>query len=384
MKNNKKQLKNKNIYYLALANLVLRVIAQGLLPLYPLLIKENPISKSTMGYFMAGVYICMFLGTWISGQFVNSGYSPKKMLQFTYIPITIGFIGMGFQSSYLNLFYYSILTGFFNGFNINLSTIILGKFSDQKTIANNFAWISSSSAMATLLGGILVGPILHNIGNPKGFLLFSALIALSSTFSFLIDNPEAIIKRHNEDKKFVYSKSYTLLLLATFLISMLLHFFKISLSLKLKEAGYNISDVSLLSTIGTILVVPLPFVLSYLNKKFTSKILLISTYISTLFAFIIIYFFTQSLLIVLSISCINFMAYCARTPFMALLHKMIEEKYFSKAQTMYGGVSWLAAIFGYLLAGNLLELFGFTITFFIGALIAIIATLILKFGVKCS
>lgn len=288
-------MKNKNIYYLASANLVLRVIAQGLLPLYPLLLKENPISKSQMGNFMAGVYICMFLGTWISGRFVDKGWSPKKMLQFSYIPITIGFIGMGFQTNYLHLFYFSILIGFFNGFNINLSTIIIGKFSDAKTIAKNFAWISSSSAMATLVGGILVGPMLQQFGNPKGFLLFSFLIASSSAFSFLIDTPAAIPKKSKEDKKFIYTKSYSYLLLATVLITMLLHFFKISLSLKLKEAGFTIGEVSLFSTVGTILVVPLPFLLSYLNQKYTSKLLLLSTYITTIIAFAIIYFFYSKL-----------------------------------------------------------------------------------------
>lgn len=365
-----------------MANLVLRVIAQGLLPLYPLLIKDNLISKLQMGYFMAGVYVCMFLGTWISGRMVDKGWSPKKMLQFSYLPITIGFVGMGFQTNYLNLFYFSILTGFFNGFNINLSTIIIGKFSDSKTISKNFAWICSSSAMATLVGGILVGPMLHQFGNSKGFLLFSFLIALSSAFSFLIDTPSVISKEHLDTSKFVYSKTILYLLLATLLSNLLLHFFKISLSLKLKEAGFNIQDVSLFSTVGTILVVPLPFLLSYLNAKYSSKTLLLSTYLATIVAFTIIYLFTQSVLVVLAIMLINFLAYASKTPLMALLHQLIEDKNFAKAQTIFGGVSWLSAIFGYLIAGNLLEYFGFNTTFFIGGLIAILATLILSFRVK--
>lgn len=76
------------------------------------------------------------------------------------------------------------------------------------------------------------------------------------------------------------------------------------------------------------------------------------------------------------------MAYCARTPFMALLHQMIADKHFAKAQTMYGSVSWCAAILGYLLAGNLLEYFGFDITFLVGAIVAVFATLVLRFRVR--
>lgn len=118
------------------------------------------------------------------------------------------------------------------------------------------------------------------------------------------------------------------------------------MSLKLKEAGYNIQDVLLFSTLRTVLVVAIPFLLSYLNIKYTSKTLLLCTYLATIIAFGIIYFFTKSFLIVIAITLIHILAYVSRTPLMALLHQLIEDNHFAKAQTIFGSVSWIAAIFG--------------------------------------
>lgn len=373
---------NKNIYYLALANLVLRVIVQGLLPLYPVLLKTDTISKLWMGYFMAGVYVFTFLGNWFSGVLLDFKFNVKNLLLITYIPITIALVGMGFQTSYLRLFYFAIVMSFFNGININLNTIILGYFSDSKTIAKNFAWVGLSSILATLFGGLLIGPVLHKYGNSIGFCFFSFLFFVSAFFSFKLDAVHLKAAKVVEKIKFQYKKSFIFLMLSMFFLALLIHFFKISLSFKLKELGYNISDISLFSTFGTVLVIPTPFLLSYLNKKISAKILLLSFSFVTIFSFGLVYYFTQSYLIVLGITGISYLAYCVRIPLMKLLHEMYDDLQFPKAQTIYAGMIWFSAIIGYLLAGFFLENLGFNYTFIIGGILAATSGLILKFGVK--
>lgn len=375
-------LKNKNIYYLALANLVLRVVAQGLLPLYPVLLKTDTISKLWIGYFMAGIYLFTFLGNWFSGVLLNYNFDIKKLLLLSYIPIAIGLLGMGFQSTYANLFYFAILMSFFNGVNINLNTIILGCFSDSDTIAKNFAWVGLSSILATLFGGLLIGPVLHQYGNSIGFGLFAILFFSSSYFSFKLDAVELHASKSLKKVTFKYKSSFVLLMASMFFLALLIHFFKISLSLKLKELGYNISDISLFSTFGTVLVLPIPFLLSHLNKKIKAKTLLLSFSVITMLSFALVYYFTQSYIIILGISGISYLAYCVRIPLMKMLHEMYDEFQFPKAQTFYASLAWLSAIVGYLIAGTLLELLGFDMTFMVGGILALISGLLLQFGVK--
>ena len=372
---------NRNTYYLSASNLALRVVAQGLLPLYPVLLTGQNISSLWMGYFMAGLYVATFLGNWFSGKLLNKGFSLKKIVSFTYIPIVIGLLGMAFQSNYLHLFYFTAFMSFFNGINLNISTVILGSYSNGKNIMKNFAWIGLSSILATLFGGLLIGPSLHYFGNLASFICFAALIGFSSIFSLLLQEG-SLKKTEKSDEDFHYDGQFIVLLVSLFILAMLIHFFKIGLSLKMKEIGYNISQISIFSTLGTILVVPMPFVLSFLNQKINAKTLLLSTHITTLISFSFVYFFTKDIFFILAIGGVNYMAYCTRIPLMKIMHKMFAEYDFARAQTIYGSMVWLAAIFGYLGAGLILEKAGFNTAFFVGGILAILSGLLFKFGIS--
>lgn len=371
----------RNIYYLAASNLALRVVGQGLLPLYPVLLLQNPISKTWMGYFMAGLYAAIFLGNWFSAQLLKLAWPLKKIVAITYIPIVIGLVGMGLQNNYLSLFYFVVLMSFFNGINLNISSIILGANSDQESIMKNFAWVGLSSILATLLGGLIVGPSINTFGNKIAFLGFAFLVGCSSIFTLLLKE-DTVKKKQEQNIPFTFHKNFVLLLAAMFLLTMLIHFFKISLSFKMKELGYNISQISLFSTFGTIAVVPLPFLLSYLSRKVQAKNLLFSTQIATILAFGLLYFFSRNISFVAAITCISYMSYTARIPLMKLLHSIIDNQHFAKAQTIYGSLTWLSAILGYLSAGYLLDNTSFNFVFFVGASFALISTLILRLGVK--
>lgn len=374
---------NSNTYYLSASNLALRIIAQGLLPLYPVLIKNQSISRLWMGYFMAGLYVAFFFGNWFSGKLLNKGFSLKKIVVLTYIPIVIGLLGMGFQVNYLHLFYFTAFMSFFNSINLNISTVILGSYSNGGNIVKNFAWIGLSSILATLFGGLLIGPAIHYFGNLAAFIGFAALIGFSSIFSLLL-NEVSFKKTENTLQKFHYSRQFIILLSSLFLLAMLIHFFKIGLSLKMKELGYNISQISIFSTLGTTLVVPMPFILSYLNHKISAKALLLSTHFTTLISFVLVYFFTKDIFFVFAISGVNYMAYCGRIPLMKIMHSMFTDLDFAKAQTVYGSMVWLAAIVGYLSAGFILENAGFSVTFFIGGTLATLSGILFKFGIKVT
>jgi MFS family permease len=374
---------NRNTYYLSASNLALRVVAQGLLPLYPVLLINQSISRLWMGYFMAGLYVAYFLGNWFSGKLLNRGFSLKRIVVLTYIPIVIGLLGMGFQNNYLHLFYFTAFMSFFNSINLNISTVILGSYSNGDNIMKNFAWIGLSSILATLFGGILIGPAIYYFGNLTAFIGFAILIGISSIFILSLQNVSNK-KFQKTLQKFQYSRQFLVLLASLFLLAMLIHFFKIGLSLKMKELGYNISQISIFSTMGTMLVVPMPFVLSYLNQKIRTKTLLLTTHLTTLLSFVLVYFFTKDVYFVLAISGVNYMAYCGRIPLMKIMHSMFSSLDFAKAQTIYGSMVWLAAIVGYLSAGFILEHAGFSTTFFIGGTLTILSGLLFKFVIKLT
>lgn len=358
---------------------MLRVVAQGLMPLYPVMLTGVDISKLWMGYFMAGMYLASFLGNWCSGFLLDNGVAPQKQLSFSFLPIIAALIGMGMQSEYLPLFYYTALLSFFVGVNINVSTVIMGGLSDQASIMKNFAWMGLSNILATLFGGLLIGPFIHLFGNKLAFAFFAGLIGLSSLFGLGI-RYQATAGTGKRTRAFKFRKDFLVLLISMFLLVMLIYFFRISLSLKMKEMGYNISQISVFATLGTLLVLPFPLLFPLLNKRYDAKRLLLSTHFASFLGFVLVYFFTHDVLLVLAISGVNYMSYCTRIPLMKIMHSLFDESDFAKAQSIYGSMVWLGAIAGYLMAGYLLEQTSFDTVFAIGGLLCVCSGIIFVLG----
>jgi MFS family permease len=306
---------------------------------------------------------------------------PKTLLFFTALPIAI-FLGLfALDHSYFSFLVTALLLSFFTSANVNASRILTGYFSTHETIAKNFGWIGLSSIIATLVGGVIIGPSLDYFGYAVSFISFGFVFLVSNLLFLKVEKP-IIDEVHHQQSKVKLSGNTLVLLVASLLIIMLIHVFKMSISLELKKSGYSLKDISLLSSVGTILVLPFPYLLGYLEKYFSSKKLLLFCYLVTVVAFLLLGFTQNYFGLALAISCISILAYASVTPVMSLLHQWHGRTTFGKVQTYYGNMAWLAAIIGYTLTGHLLESYSFQTTVWVGFLIAVLASLLLRVGVK--
>jgi len=370
---------NRNITLLSLVNLFLRIFIQGMFIVYPIIIQNTGVSSSAIGYFLSAMFIASLFGSWISGKLTPAIFHPKTLLLITILPITIFLCLFGQYSTYYGLLLCSLGISFFSGININTSAILIGYFSNQETIAKNFGWLGISNIVSTLIGSLIIGTSLDLFGNKLSFIIFALIYFLSNIFFVWIDKPiiqiSIVIKTH-----FIISKRLISLLTASLIIIMLIHLFKMSLSLELKKAGYSIKQISYLSALGTFIALPFPYILGYLEKYFSPKKLLTFCYIITSTAFVILYLTANYYWVALAISFISILAYGSFTQVMSILYSWNTKESLPKAQTYYGNIAWLAAIIGYPLTGLLLEKTDFNITILIGFSMGLLATIILQFG----
>lgn len=367
----------KNIYILTLCSLVLRVFVQGLLPVYPVLIQNTGAKVSQIGYFMALIYVASLIGTLCSGYFIPKRVNPKTFLIFVVIPIafTLWFVGM--QKDYSSLLAISFCLSFFSAANINANAILTGHYSKKNNLAKNFGWLGLSSILATLLGGLLIGWSIDNFGMQTAFLLFALIFIFFSASIVFADNISVQNTPQSSNLSFKLNKKFLLFIISSILIILLIHLFKMSLSLEMKKSGYTLTNISLYSAYGTLLVLFVPQLLGYLNKNIKAHSLLIYCYITTVLAFLILLSGLHALTIVLAIACISILAYASRIPAMSLLYSWFSINTFPRAQTYYAASAWAAAIAGYLSVGEILEKFGFISTMYFGIGIGVLAILVL-------
>ncbi len=367
----------RNIYILTVCSLILRLFVQGLLPVYPILIQNTGAKISQIGYFMAVMYVASLLGTLFSGYFVPKKIKPKTFLLFTIIPIGLLLWLVGMQKGYFSLLTITFSLSFFSAANINANAILTGHYSTKGNLAKNFGWLGLSSILATLLGGLIIGSSIDNWGMETAFLLFAFLFTFVSASMLFAKNisVQSVSQAPNVSGKF--SKQFALFICSSILIILLIHVFKMSLSLEMKKTGFTLTDISMYSAYGTLLVLFVPQLFGYLDKKIKAQKLLIYCYVTTVLSFLLLLTGLHFITIVLAIACISILAYASRIPAMSLLYGWFNADIFPKAQTYYAATAWVAAIIGYLLVGQLLEKFGFIITLYFGVAVGLLALLIL-------
>ncbi len=368
----------KNIYILTVCSLVLRLFVQGLLPIYPVIIQNTGAKVSQVGYFMAVMYVASLLGTLCSGYIVPKKINPKTFLVFSIIPIGVMLWLVGMQKNYFSLLTITFGLSFFSAANINTNAILTGHYSTKINLAKNFGWLGLSSILATLLGGVIIGWSIDNLGMQTTFLLFAFIFIFFNSSILFAEKVYVQPVSQSLSASFRFSKNFILFICSSVLIILLIHVFKMSLSLEMKKAGYTLTDISLYSAYGTLMVLFVPQLLGYLDKKVKAYTLLIYCYITTVMAFLLLLTGLYTITIILAIACISILAYASRIPVMSLLYGWFNADTFPKAQTYYAATAWIAAIIGYLSVGQILERFGFKSALYFGVCTGVLALLVLK------
>lgn len=373
----------KSFAIIFLVNMLLRIIIQGLLPLYPIITERLGASKQENGVILACSYLMLLISTLISGKLVPKLINAKVLLLISVIPMCAGMGMLGFANNMGSYITYSLILFFFAGINIIAGIMLISHFSTANSIGENFGIIGLSNLLGSLFGGFIVGPILQEYGYQTGFILFASLLFLSCLFTFWVEKP-IITTQLNSMEKFVFTKKFGLLLLSFVFAVMLIHVFLFSFSLSMKASGYNIGDISIYSAIGMAITIPIPYLLGKLTKKHNPKNLLILVYFSMATALLCLLLPKWIPIVLIAIALMSVLAFSGRAVIVAIVFPWFTDQQMPMAQAYMGTAAWLAAIIGYLFSGFSLQHFGLTNTLFAGAAIALLAIAILHFSVSST
>ena len=361
--------------------MVLRIIMQGLLPLYPIITEKVGATKQQNGYILAASYSMLLISTLLSGKLVSKFINARTLLIVSILPMCIGMSLLGTASTVYSFVVCSLLLFFFAGINIITGIILISHFSNNLSIGKNFGIIGLSNLLGSLIGGFVVGPVLQNFGYQKGFVLFAILLFVTCCFTFFIDKP-SIKTTINSRTKFSFSKPFSFALLSFVLAVMLIHVFLFCFSLSMKANGFNISQISIYAALGTALVLPFPYLFGRWTAKYNPKLLLTVCYTSMGLALLCLLLPKYRGYILLAVALMSILSFAGRAVIVAMVFPWFTEKEMPMAQALMGTAAWLAAIIGYLSSGFILQKFGLTITLFYGITVAVFSILILNLLVK--
>jgi predicted MFS family arabinose efflux permease len=359
-------------FALSITNMILRAFIQAFIPLYPFIMARFNASSSDVGIFLSLTYGFLFLGTYLAGLIVPVYIKPKTMLIITLICLALALSGYGVSVQLCQFEVCGCLLSFFLGIHICSNSIMMGYYSTATSVSKNFSSLATSSLLATVLGGFIVGPVISWLGALYAFYSFTAVLILCTLFFLPMRQPEYYLAK-KEKIKFTIDRNLWLLLLALLLINLLPFGFKMSIAVMLKKRGWDIRDISILMAIGTSLALPIALWWGRLSNYKNTRTLLLITFFCGLMAYASLFLIGSYAAGVVGFTCISVVAYIITIPIMSILFTWYDHKYLPRAQALATAVVWASAIIGFAVNGYALEHLSQSSYVFIGTLIALLA-----------
>ncbi len=351
--------------------MVLRTFIQAFIPLYPFIMSRFNPSNSDVGIFLSLSYACLFTGTYLAGQIVPHYIKPKAMLIVTLLCVAFSLSGYGISGHLWQFEVCGCLLSFFLGIHICSNGIMMGYYSTSNSVSKNFSSLATSSLLATVVGGLTVGPIINALGDLHAFSLFAVILILCMLFFLPMRQPDYLPQK--EKVQFKIDSNLWLLLLALLLINLLAFGFKFSIGVMLKKQGWNIRDISVLMAIGTSLALPIALWWGRLSNYKNARSLLYITFFCGLMAYASLFLVGSYAADVFGFTCVSVVAYIITIPIMSILFTWYDHKSLPRAQALATSVIWASAIIGFAVNGYALEHLSQSSYIYIGILIALLS-----------
>jgi MFS family permease len=344
-----------NILLLATQQACLRMLPTGLLTVYPILLTNMKASKLEIGVFMSVSYIFFFAVTVLSGIVAPKYIGAKKLMLYTVFPAALFLMLMGFANTYLSFLIATCGMICCVGSNIATNSILVGMHCNTDDVGKVFGWVGISHVVASIIGTAIVGVVIQTLGKQTAFILFGAFVFISAVLLFIIKDNYGLQATASRAKDFKFKSQFLIALFTALLCIMMIHVFKMSLSLKLKSEGWQMKDISYTAAIGTLLSIGFPYIIGKLTQVLHAKYILMITYGTTALAMFLLPYLSTTLQVIAGVCLISILAYASRPAMLKLIYMWYPEKDRPQAQSYSSSAAWIAAIVGYLFTGILLE-----------------------------
>lgn len=326
-----------------------RIILQGIYPVLPLLVAERGADARMNSVFMAVTYLAIALGSWMTPYIMTRFGSVSRMSLLIGMLMAFFLVVMGAGTGYWFFLVGTALYWFLCGVQINVYSIMMSYVSNADDSGRNFGLLANTTLAGAVLGGFMMGPVLHIVGAQWAFGLFGITTAVARLILMSGEFDKVYREFSVLPDNFRIPPRVWLLLVALNAGIMLSFTGRFNLSLIMKTAGYQVHEVSNLFALGALLVFPLPYVFGLLSQKIAGKWLLLVTFLSVSGAMYLLattagfsYYLGVSVLI-------GIMTYCSRGVSQKMIYDQFPIGEQKHAQSVLSSSGWVAAILGFLI-----------------------------------
>lgn len=349
----------------------------NLLPIYATRLGADPAST---GAFLSSIFIAVALGTIIAGWLADRFQKRKLILIVTGASMVVVTWLMGSATTLSQLTLLMCVNWFMGSMMGAMVGILAGLFAGEHERGRVFGLVGLAVGMGGTIGSFAAGPIVDRWGYPALFqvaALSYAVIPLAGLF--LTDR---VIPRSQPQQgaaqrpRFLTNRTFLLLCCATAIIHIANSQITLSKPLIMDSLHFDATSISTAGAIGSLVCLPLPFLVGWLSDRLGRKPFIVLCYLSQVIGLLIL---TSSSILWLfwMISIFQSVVGNSMIAGQALVTDTFPQESLGTALSLFGATPWIGFVIGFSLSGTAMNAFGVTPSLMLGVGIALVAMLLL-------
>ncbi len=348
-----------------------------LLPIYATRLGADPAST---GAFLSSIFIAVALGTIIAGWLADR-FQKRKLILIVAGALSVPLTWLMGSATTLSQLTLLVGVNWFIGSMMGAMVgILAGLFAAEHERGRVFGLIGLAVGIGATIGSFAAGPIVDRWGYPVLFqvVAFSyAVVPLAGLF--LTDRVIPRSQPQNiatQRPRFFINRTFLLLFCASVIIHIANSQISLSKPLIMDSLHFDATSISTAGAIGTLIGLPLPFLVGWLSDRLGRK------------PFIVVCYFTQAvgLLILTSssilwhfwiISIFQNMVGNSIVAGQALVTDIFSQESLGTVLSLFGATPWIGFMIGFSFAGTAMNAVGVTTSLMLGVGIVLVAILLL-------
>ena len=374
-------MKNKQFYYLFLANFVILFTGWGLFPVLPLYASQFGATPSVAGLYLAFVYISISAGTLLTSRLA-------ERLTHKGLFVAAGALGvpalvlLGQATAFWQVVLLTASVWFCGGIGTALVSVFTGLYADGKNRGKTFSLMFLAMPLAAAAGGIAVGQLVTWQGYPLMFAVLAGVWAAWPLASFF----------GMEDRRDVQSRpaaeaansatprpegTFYLVLLVALLSATALYISRLGTSLSMQTLNFSARAIASTSAVGGLATIPVSLLSGALSDRLGRKGFMVLGYLLAAGGAVVLGNASQLWHFWLA-SALVFAARSANGPVAsAYATDLLAPQALSHGLSWLNSMAWIAGVLGTASAGYLADVLGTASLYPIAAALGVTAATML-------
>lgn len=352
-----------------------------MLPLLPVYATQIGAGPAVVGYYLSFSYFALAIGTIVAG-WLSDKLQRRNVLIIACVLVNIPVIWL--MGRVINVWQLAVVTAivwFLGGMVLTLTNILTGLFAEKTERGKIFGILSLTGGLGALIGGITTGPIADRWGYPTLFAALSLFSGLSLVVALFLE--DKVVERVHDSKSSTSKGKpglgvrYFLFLSASIAAGIAMFIGRLGTSLAMDGLGFVSAAITSTGAIGGLVTLPLSPLFGWLSDRMGRKRLLIVCYLMGTVGLLVLAVSISLWHFWVTASLISVLAYVGSGVGSAMVTDLVPQESLGRGISLFSAATWIGGIIGFAGTGYAIQHLGLYSTFIIGAILPLIATVML-------